>query len=79
MKQIQLARSSAARRIRRNGMEQDRSSEQLEYDSAKAQQPEQKQPYTPRPKSQIILAWVLIAVVVLAILGSCYWQIFGKF
>ena len=60
-------------------MKQDKTSEQLEYDSAKAQQPEQKQSYTPRPKSQIILAWVLIAEVVLAILGSCYWQMFGKF
>ena len=76
MKQIQLARSPAARRIRRNGMERDRSSEQLEYNSAKAQQPEQKQPYTPRPKSQIILAWVLIAIMVIAVLNICYWQIF---
>ena len=60
-------------------MKQNKTSEQLEYDSAKAQQKDEKRSYTPRPKSQIILAWVLIAVVVLASLGSCYWQMFGKF
>ena len=35
--------------------------------------------YTPRPKSQIVLAWVLLAIVIFAIGGMCYWQIFGKF
>ncbi len=60
-------------------MKQEKTSEQLEYASAEAQRKEERQPYTPRPKSQIILAWVLIAVVVFAVLGMCYWQIFGKF
>lgn len=60
-------------------MKQEKTSEQLEYTSAEAQHSGQKQPYTPRPRSQLILAWVLIAVVVFAILGMCYWQIFGKF
>lgn len=60
-------------------MKQEQTSEQLEYSSAKAQQDEQQTPYTPRPKSQLVLAWILIAVVVLGILGSCYWQMFGKF
>ena len=36
----------------------ERSTEELEYKSAHAQ-PEEKTPYTPRPKSHIILAWVL--------------------
>ena len=60
-------------------MKQEHSSEQLEYQSAHAQQEQEKTPYTPRPKSQIVLAWVLLAIVIFAILGMCYWQIFGKF
>ena len=71
--------SGGACGVWRRCMKQEKSTEQLEYASAEAQQKDEKQLYTPRPKSQIILAWVLIAVVVLAILGSCYWQIFGKF
>ena len=55
-----------------------RSTEELEYKSAHAQ-PEGKSPYTPRPKSQIVLAWVLLAIVIFAIGGMCYWQIFWKF
>ncbi len=35
--------------------------------------------YTPRPKRQLILAWVLIAVVLFAFLGMCYWMVaYGK-
>ncbi len=60
-------------------MKQDRTSEQLDYTSAESQNKNERTEYTPRPKSQIILAWVLIAVVVLGILGMCYWQIFGRF
>ena len=56
----------------------ERSTEELEYKSAHAQ-PEEKTPYTPRPKSHIILAWVLLAIVIFAIGGMCYWEIFGKF
>ena len=56
----------------------ERSSEELEYRSSHSET-EEKPHYTPRPRSQIILAWVLLAVVIFAILGSCYWQIFGKF
>ena len=58
-------------------MDEYRSPEMLEKLSQEAQP--QKQDYTPRPKSQIVLAWVLIAVVVFGILGMCYWEIFGKF
>ena len=39
----------------------------------------QKQDYTPRPKSQVVLAWVLVVVVVLAFLGTCYWLMYGGF
>lgn len=60
-------------------MNPERSAEQLEYDSAHAQQEQEKPRYTPRPKSQVILAWVLLAVVLFAIFGMCYWQIFGIF
>lgn len=54
------------------------SSEELDYRSSHPEE-EEKPRYTPRPRSQIILAWVLLAVVIFAILGSCYWQIFGIF
>ena len=60
------------------GLTPERSTEELEYKSAHAQ-PEEKRPYTPRPKSQIVLAWVLLAVVLFAIGGMCYWQMFGRF
>lgn len=62
-------------------MSPERSPEQLEYESAHAQQEqEQEKPhYTPRPKSQVIMAWVLLGIVIFAILGMCYWQIFGIF
>ena len=60
------------------GLTPERSTEELEYKSAHAQ-PEEKRPYTPRPKGQIILAWVLLAVVLFAIGGMCYWQMFGRF
>ena len=56
-------------------MTPERSTEELEYKSAHAQ-PEEKRPYT---KSQIVLAWVLLAVVLFAIGGMCYWQMFGRF
>ena len=61
-------------------MKTERSTEQLEYQSAHAQDDAQKKDtYTPRPKSQIIFAWVLLGIVIFAILGMCYWQMFGKF
>ena len=55
------------------------SSERLDYQSGQRNEKEQKHTYTPRPKSQIVLAWVLIAIVVFGVLGMCYWEIFGKF
>lgn len=58
-------------------MDEYRSPEMLEKLSREAQP--QKQDYTPRPKSQIVLAWVLAVVVVLAFLGTCYWLMYGGF
>ena len=58
-------------------MDEYRSPEMLEKLSQEAQP--QKQDYTPRPKSQIVLAWVLAVVVVLAFLGTCYWLMYGRF
>ena len=34
--------------------------------------------YTPRPRSHIILAWILVAVVLFAFLGTCYWLAFYR-
>lgn len=60
-------------------MKDEHSQERLEYQSSQQTQTQPRGAYTPRPKRQIILAWVLIAVVVFGVLGMCYWQIFGKF
>ena len=40
------------------------------------QQPEQKQVYRERPVQHRIVAWILIAIVLLAFLGTCYWLAF---
>lgn len=32
--------------------------------------------YRPRPVRQLVLAWVLIAIVLFGFLGTCYWMIF---
>lgn len=55
----------------------DHTPEELEHFSAQQNKAEEeKQPsYTPRPLHHLVLAWVLIAVVVFAILGTCYWMV----
>lgn len=58
-------------------MDEYRSPEMLEKLSQETQP--QKQDYTPRPKSQVVLAWALAVVVVLAFLGTCYWLMYGGF
>ena len=60
-------------------MNNDHSTEQLEYQSGQRNEKERQGEYTPRPKHQILLAGVLSAIVVLGVLGLCYWEIFGKF
>ena len=54
-------------------MNNDHSTERLDYQSGQRNEKEQRGEYTPRPKHQIVLAWVLIAIVVLGVLGMCYW------
>ena len=51
------------------------SSENLEQLSMNEQNPEEQKKYTPRPKGHLILAWVLIAIVLFAFLGMCYWMV----
>ena len=63
---------------KRENMDEYRSTEQLAHESHAAQQEEQSH-YTTRPKSQIVLEWILAAVVLFAFLGTCYWLMFGKF
>ena len=58
-------------------MNEERTTQELEYNSS--QQNKEQPKYTPRPKSHVIMAWILLAVVIFAILGMCYWQIFGIF
>ncbi|MCI8525526.1 MAG: hypothetical protein HFF17_06305 [Oscillospiraceae bacterium] len=40
-------------------------------------QTEEREPYIPRPRWQIVMAWVLFGIVVLGIINLCYWQITG--
>lgn len=50
--------------------------EELEHISAENQSAENKENYTPRPKKQLVLAWILIAVVLFGFFGMCYWMVF---
>ena len=59
-------------------MSEYRTPEELERASAQARPPE-KEEYVPRPKWQLVLAWILAAAVLAAFLGICYWLAFGKF
>jgi len=59
-------------------MKHERTTEELESASLLGQQKEKKE-YVPRPKSHIVMAWILLGVVIFAILGMCYWEIFGRF
>ena len=60
-------------------MQDERTTESLE--SAKTEyerrEEEAKQKYVPRPKSQLVLAWILLIIVVLGIINLCYIQITG--
>ena len=50
-------------------------SENLDHFSAQQQSDREQKPYTPRPKGHIIMAWVLIAVVLFAFAGTCFWMV----
>lgn len=41
----------------------------------KTEAAEEKPAYTPRPKYQIVLAWIGIALLVVGFLGTCYWMV----
>lgn len=58
----------------------DHSPEELEYFSSKQnKKPEEKKEYHERPRSQRIMSWILIAIVLFAFFGTCYWLInFGR-
>ena len=49
--------------------------ENLDHFSEENQKIDMKQEYKPRPIGHLILAWALIAVVLFAFLGTCYWMI----
>ena len=44
-------------------------------DQLRPHEEEEKPVYIPRPKWQLVLAWVLIAIMVIAVINVCYWQI----
>ncbi len=48
--------------------------EDLQKISQLRMQEESEQHYTERPKSQRILAWILLAIMVIGIFFYCYWQ-----
>ena len=57
----------------------DHSTDNLEQISAREQMEEEKKVYTPRPKFHLFVAWLLIAVVLFAFFGMCYWMVmYGK-
>ena len=37
-------------------------------------EPEEEKQYVPRPRWQLIMAWVLIAIVILGVINICWWQ-----
>jgi len=53
----------------------DHSTENLEHYSSDQNKQEVKNEYVPRPHSHRIGAWLLIAIVIFAFLGMCYWMV----
>ena len=58
-------------------MERKFNTEELEHFSANEQLQDEHH-YTPRPKYQVVLAWILAIIVIIAFLGTCYWLAFFK-
>lgn len=56
-------------------MNEDQTREGMESARTEYERQEQKEPYVPRPRWQIVMAWVLILIVVLGIINICYWQV----
>lgn len=59
-------------------MDEFKTTEMLESESHEQQSPLHSEGYTPRPKYQIVLAWILAIIVIFAFLGTCYWLAFFK-
>lgn len=54
-------------------------SDNLEHFSEEQKIADVENKYTPRPKLHLFVAWVLIAIVLFAFLGMCYWMVaYGK-
>lgn len=51
--------------------------EELEKLQLHVEEEERNRHYAPRPKWQVVMAWVLCGIVVLGVLNLCYWEIFG--
>lgn len=59
-------------------MRQDRSTGGLDGVREDYERRNQKEPYIPRPRWQIVMAWVLFAIVVLGVINICWLQITGR-
>lgn len=59
-------------------MRQDRTTEGLNGAREDYERQNEKEPYVPRPKWQIVMAWVLFAIVVLGVINICWLQITGR-
>lgn len=59
-------------------MREERSTEGLDAVREDYERQAQKEPYVPRPKWQIIMAWALFAIVVLGVINICWLQISGR-
>ena len=55
-------------------MREEQTTEALENARETYERQNQEDPYVPRPRWQIVMAWVLFAIVVLGIVNICYWQ-----
>lgn len=49
--------------------------EHLEHISEEELKKEAANIYMKRPKGHLIIAWILVAIVVFAFLGMCYWMV----
>ncbi len=58
-------------------MREERSTEALDGIRESYERQEQKEPYVPRPKWQLVMAWVLLGIVVLGIIDLCWIEITG--
>lgn len=47
-----------------------------ENDQLREHEGSERTTYTPRPRWQLIGAWILIGIMVVAVLNVCYWQVF---